>query len=254
MMPTVRTGPFYGLIFHILVLAALQASVGLGALGWVVGLSAGAFTCAALMGGLRQSGAVRLGLPNAVTLTRAGLAGGVAALTADSFSRPAPIAVLCALTAVALAMDAVDGQVARRTGAVSPLGARFDMETDAWLILVLSVYVAHAVGPWVVLIGLMRYLIGVATWLVPWLRGPIPPSMWRKTVAAMQGVALAVAASALLPALATAGLVAVSLAFLLESFGSEVVWRWRRRTAITSAVRAAAAAQPVRELVMAGSS
>src|SRR4051794_32117102 len=125
MMPTVRTGPVLGLIFHILVLAALSASVGLGALGWVVGLAAGVFTCAVLTGDLRETGAVALGPANVVTLTRAGLAGGVAALTADSFSRPVPIAVLCGLTGVALAMDAVDGQVARRTGAVSVLGARF---------------------------------------------------------------------------------------------------------------------------------
>ena len=43
---------------------------------------------------------------------------------------------------VALALDGVDGQVARRTGTVSALGARFDMEVDAFLVLVLSVHVA----------------------------------------------------------------------------------------------------------------
>ena len=35
-------------------------------------------------------------------------------------------------------LDLVDGWVARRTGTASPFGARFDLETDAALILVLS--------------------------------------------------------------------------------------------------------------------
>ena len=51
------------------------------------------------------------------------------------------------MATVALLLDAVDGQVARRTNTVSALGARFDMETDAFLVLVLSVYVAPIVGP-----------------------------------------------------------------------------------------------------------
>ena len=49
---------------------------------------------------------------------------------------------LVGLTAVALALDGVDGRVARRTETVTAVGARFDMEVDAFLILVLSVYVA----------------------------------------------------------------------------------------------------------------
>ena len=54
------------------------------------------------------------------------------------------MATLVVLAAVALVLDGVDGQVARRTGTVSALGARFDMEVDAFLMLVLSVYVASS--------------------------------------------------------------------------------------------------------------
>ncbi|WP_344613787.1 CDP-alcohol phosphatidyltransferase family protein [Dactylosporangium salmoneum] len=230
-MPRVRTGPVAGLIFHCTVLAALAASVGLGAAGWVAGLASGLVAFVALGHGLQRSAAVAFGAANWVTQTRAGLIGGVAALTADSlFGRPAPVVVLCALSAVALAMDAVDGSVARRTGGVTPLGARFDMETDAWLILVLSAYVAETAGPWVLAIGLMRYAIWVATAFVPWLRGPIPPRYWRKVVAAMQGVTLAVAASGLLPPAVSTTAVAISLLFLVESFGSELLYRWRRES------------------------
>jgi phosphatidylglycerophosphate synthase len=219
-----------GLIFQLVVLTALAGSVGLGTAGWLTGAACGIVTCVVLVHGLQQSDAAALGPANQVTLARAGLAGGVAALTADSFTRPAHVAVLCGLTAVALALDAVDGKVARHTGTSTEFGARFDMETDAWLILVLSVYVAHSLGTWVLAIGLMRYAMGVATWLMPWLREPVPPRYWRKVVAAMQGVTLAVAASGLLPLAVTATLVAVSLLFLVESFGSQALWLWRRQT------------------------
>ena len=51
-----------------------------------------------------------------VTLARATLAVGVAALAADSFTHDIPVALLVTLAAVALCLDAVDGWVARRTG------------------------------------------------------------------------------------------------------------------------------------------
>ena len=77
-----------------------------------------------------------------MTLARATLAVGVAALAADSFTHSTPVALLVTLAAVALALDAADGLVARRTGTATALGARFDGEVDAFLILALSVYVA----------------------------------------------------------------------------------------------------------------
>ena len=141
-----------------------------------------------------QVGPVTLGLADWVTLARATLAVGVAALVADSFSRPAPVALLVSLAAVALALDAVDGWVARRTRTTAT-GARFDGEVDAFLILVLSVYVARSVGAWVLAIGAARYVFFAAGWLLPWMRAPLPPRFWRKIVAAAQGIFLTVAAS-----------------------------------------------------------
>ena len=89
----------------------------------------------------------RFGPANRVTLARAALVGGVTALVADPSAEPAAADGAGALTAVALILDAVDGKVARRTGTLRALGARFDMEVDAFLILVLSVYVSHRRGP-----------------------------------------------------------------------------------------------------------
>jgi phosphatidylglycerophosphate synthase len=162
-------------------------------------------------------------------MARATLVGGVTALIADSFHRPAPVEVLVAISVAALVLDAIDGQVARRTRTASGLGARFDMEVDAFLILVLSVYAARSMGAWVLTIGAMRYVYVVATWALPWLRKPLPPRYWRKVVAATQAIVLVFAAAGILPVpLMTAALV-VALALLTESFGRDVVWLWRRR-------------------------
>jgi len=162
-----------------------------------------------------------------VTLTRATLVGCVAALTADSWQRRAPVKVLVAIAIVALVLDALDGQVARRTGTVSGLGARFDMEVDAILILVLSVYVARSMGAWVLAIGVMRYAFVVMGWALRWLRGPVPPRFWRKVVAATQAVVLVFAASDILPSPLIVAALAAALALLAESFGRDIVWLWR---------------------------
>ncbi len=225
-MSTVRNGPLVGLIVQFVLLAGLAGTVGLGVAGWLAGLAYAGVLCGLLRRGLRAAGADRLGPADRVTLTRALLVGGVLALVVGG---PAPVAVLVPLTAVALALDAVDGQVARRTGTVSALGARFDMEVDSFLLLVLSVHLAPSVGAWVLVIGGMRYAFVAASWPLPWMGGTLPPRFWRKVVAAAQGVVLAVAASGLLPPAATGALVAGALVLLVESFARDVTWLWRRR-------------------------
>ena len=60
-------------------------------------------------------GTDRLGPADWVTLARATLAVGVAALVADSFAESVPVALLVSLASLALVLDAVDGWVARRT-------------------------------------------------------------------------------------------------------------------------------------------
>ena len=142
-----------------------------------------------------------------------------------------------ALIVLALALDWVDGRVARRTGTVSTFGARFDMETDAFLIAVLSWYVASDRGWWwVLLIGAMRYLLWAGERVAPWLRRPVPPRHWRKVAAAVQGVVLAVAASDLVPGLLAEVTLLLALGLLVESFGRDVWWLWRSRATTTPAV------------------
>ncbi|MBX6356749.1 MAG: CDP-alcohol phosphatidyltransferase family protein [Micromonosporaceae bacterium] len=252
MVPAFRTGPTVGLIAQTLLLAALAVAAGLGPAGWLVGLGYGIVTCAVLTRGLHRCGATALGPADRVTLARAVLVGGVTALVADSLSRDIPVRILVALAAVALVLDAVDGKVARRTGTCSPFGARFDMEVDAFLILVLSAYLARPFGAWVLAIGGMRYAFLVAGWALPWMRAQLPPRYWRKVVAATQGIVLTVAAAGVLPWPLMATVLVGALALLVESFGHDVGWLWRqRRPAALPQPRATTARVPEPELVRA---
>ena len=214
-------------------LALLWALARLHPAGWIAGLGYAAGALALLGGAAERSATTALGPANRVTLARAILVGGVTALVTDAIVTNEQVSTLVALASVALVLDAVDGQVARRTRTVSALGARFDMEVDAFLILVLSVFVAMTLGPWVLAIGAMRYAFVVAGWLLPWLRSPLPVSMARKAVAAVQGVALVVAGSGVLPLPVTTGVVAGALASLVWSFGRDVWWLWRSRQVTT---------------------
>jgi phosphatidylglycerophosphate synthase len=225
---TVRTGPMTGLIAQFALLTVLSAAAGLGSLGLIVGLVCGVATAALLAGGLSQAGVAGLTPADRVTLARAVLVGGVAALVADGFAGPLARPGVVALAVLALLLDGVDGWVARRTG-TTPLGARFDMEVDAFLILALSVEAARALGPWVLAIGLARYLLGAACWKLAWLREPAPARYWGKVVAAVQGIVLTTAVANVLPRQFVIAALVVALALLAESFGRQVWWLRRHR-------------------------
>jgi phosphatidylglycerophosphate synthase len=224
---TVRTGPSVGLVAQVTVLCSLGATVGLGVAGWVTGLAYALVLAAALQRGMVRGGIPAFGPADWVTMTRAALIGGVAALTADSFDRTPQVGVIVSLAIVALLLDGVDGQVARRTGTVSGFGARFDMEVDSFLLIVLSVYVARSMGPWVLVVGGMRYAFVAAGWVFDWMRAQLPPRFWRKVVAATQGIALVIGAADVLPAALTLLALLIALALQLESFGRDVLWLWR---------------------------
>jgi phosphatidylglycerophosphate synthase len=241
--PTV--GPTIGLAGQLALVGALAAGVGLTPGGWLAGAAYAVVSCVALGVGLRRHRARRLGAANVVTLVRSSLVAGVTALAAGATGGGA-VAVMMGLAAVALLLDGVDGQVARRTGTSSALGARFDMETDAFLILVLSVYVAQSTGWWVLAIGALRYVFVAVALLLPWLRAALPPRFGRKVVAATQGIVLAVAASGLVHEPIAVASVAAALALLMWSFGRDVRWLWHARRPAGAAVETApAAAIPV---------
>jgi phosphatidylglycerophosphate synthase len=236
-----RVGPATGMAAQVLLIAALAATVRLNGVslspaGWLVGVACAVIVNTGLARGLARYRSDRLSPADWVTLGRATLAVGIAALVADSFDHRVPGALLVSLAVVALTLDAVDGWVARRTRTTAMFGAHFDAEVDAFLIFILSVYVARFAGAWVLAIGAARYVFLVAGWLAPWLRRPLPARQWRKVVAATQGVVLTIAAAQVLPPAVTDAALVVALVLLAESFGRDVRWLWGHRHASAMAI------------------
>src|SRR5690606_6876011 len=102
----VRRGPLLGLSGQVTLLTLLDLAIGIGIDGWLVGLAYGLVTCVALTRGLHRVGAPGLGRADQVTLVRATLVGGVAALVAHSFRDDVPAAAVVTTAAVALTLDA----------------------------------------------------------------------------------------------------------------------------------------------------
>jgi phosphatidylglycerophosphate synthase len=226
-LATIGLATILGLLATAVLLGVVSATAGLGVAGWIAGLATGSAATALPVTARMRSDQPAIHPADWVTLTRALLIAGVAGLVADSFVRPLAVTALVTLSAVALVLDAVDGQVARRTGTATPLGARLDAEADAFLILLLSIVVSRDYGDWVLAIGAARYALLVAGWLIPWLAAPLPPRYWGKVVAAVQGIVLTVAASGVLDRLTGMIAVAVALLLLAESFGRNVIWLYR---------------------------
>src|SRR5450755_3429487 len=225
--PSIRLAAILGMPATAALLGVVSASAGLGVAGWIAGLATGAAATALIATARSRSDQPSMHPADWVTLTRAVLTAGIAGLVADSFGRSVSVTALVTLASVAIVLDGVDGQVARRTGTATPLGARFDGEVDAFLILILSIVVSEHYGSWVLIIGAARYVFLLAGLLVPWLAAPLPPRYWRKVVAAVQAIVLTVAASGRLDRLAGMIAVAAALLLLAESFGRDVIWLYR---------------------------
>ena len=131
-----------------------------------------------------------------------------------------PVALLLWAT---IGTDALDGPVARRTGTAGPVGGRIDMEADAALFMVLSVLAASVVGPWVLMIGLMRYLYVAAMRVRPALRRPLAFSQSRRLIGGGQGVAIGIAMLPVVPVPLAQAVVGCALALLLFSFGRDAL-------------------------------
>lgn len=164
-----------------------------------------------------------------LTMLRLLGAGALAAATVLALAGELPSRswLLTVLIGATLASDAVDGPVARRSGTAGPVGARVDMEADAVLVLVLSVLAATVVGPWVLAIGVMRYVYVAASWARPALRRPLPYSLLRRAIGALQGTSLLTATIPVIPVKAATAVLAIALGLLVVSFGRDVIGQER---------------------------
>jgi phosphatidylglycerophosphate synthase len=172
----------------------------------------------------------RFGAANQVTTIRALLVSLAAGLIGEA-RVPAIATAAATVGGAATALDGVDGWLARRTGLASAFGARFDMETDALLIQVLSILVwQHGkAGAWVLLSGLMRYVFVACGWVWPWLARQLFPSTRRKTICVIQLAGLIVALLPWIEHPVSAWIAAASLGALAYSFFVDCFWLWQHR-------------------------
>ncbi|NKX44021.1 CDP-alcohol phosphatidyltransferase family protein [Roseicyclus persicicus] len=229
-----RHGPVAGLG-----LAALAAAPAVAALAAALGGPSPAPVGVALAGhlagaALAVAGMRRgyphpdLGAANLVTLARLAL---TAALLAPLVAPASGWAVL-AVALVALTLDGADGWLARRQGRVSAFGARFDMEVDAalGLILALNAWAAGTVGAAVLLLGLPRYVFVAAGAVWPWLLAPLPDRFGRKAACVVQIAALIALQAPVVQGPVAVAILAGGAAVLGWSFGRDVLWLWRTRS------------------------
>ena len=165
------------------------------------------------------------GLANQVTTARAAFV----AMTAGTIGEVVDPAVAAAAAAAAVAvtvMDGVDGWLARRARMSSAFGARYDMEVDALLILVLSILAWQygKAGAWVILSGLLRYLFVAAGWVWPWMNRRLEPSRRRQAVCVIQIVALIAVIEPFVVPPFSAAIAAAALAMLGTSFAIDTRW------------------------------
>ena len=216
---------------------------GTAVLGWLVGSWMGAgvrypIMAAAFFGVLftavvavadGQHPHARFGPANAVTTARAMLAALAAGLVGQSAS-PALLWPVIGLTALMAVLDGLDGWLARATQTVSAFGARFDMETDAAFILVLSalVWQHDKAGVWVLGCGLLRYAFVGAGRVLPWLAKPLRATRRGRAVAILQMLGLGVALAPIVPRPASVAVAGITLAALCWSFALDVAWLWRQ--------------------------
>jgi phosphatidylglycerophosphate synthase len=172
---------------------------------------------------------MNFGPANQITLVRALLVAGLVILCGQPATRAVAWSVVL-IAIVAVLLDGVDGWVARRTGTVSAFGMRFDMETDAALILVLAILVwQHGkAGSWVVLSGLFRYAFVAAGWLWPWMRAPLSSTLRGRIICVVQIGALVFAMAPIVAPPASSAVAAVGLLALCYSFLVDTLRLWRQ--------------------------
>jgi len=224
------TSCLLGLLFLFTLACLLQQLVGMSVLFVALTLAAYLLGAALLLERARGQPPLRcFGAANQVTLARAALVALLFGLVGEA-STAAHAWLAVGTATLAIALDGVDGWLARQHGLSSAFGARFDMETDTLLILALSLLVwgFDKAGYWVLFAGLLRYLFAAAGYAIAWLRRPLPPSRRRQTVCVLQILILVICLLPLVSKPWSQTLAALGILLLAWSFAVDVIWLARR--------------------------
>lgn len=177
----------------------------------------------------------RFGAANGITLARAVINCLLVGLLLDLERLAGHEAVIgmvfIGLAALSLALDGLDGLAARRLRLESRFGARFDIEVDGLLLVLLAAaaYRLDKAGVWVLAIGGTYYAFLVAKQVLPWLREPLSPSFRRKVVCVVQGGSLVVLLLPFVVPPVSTAIAAIALGALVWSFALDTRELWRTK-------------------------
>jgi phosphatidylglycerophosphate synthase len=193
--------------------AAAIASSALGAPWPAAGAAALSFAALLAAWRGRSTPGGGFGAANAVTAARF-----VVVLLIGTALHGAPGASVAAAVILVVALDAFDGWLARRNATSSAFGEHFDMETDALLVLIvtLELWTRDRLGAWVLAGGALRYAYVLCLSALPSPCGPQPRSRFGRYVffVLMTGLVAPLLSSARWATLlAAGGTLAVSASF-----------------------------------------
>ncbi|EWY40612.1 membrane protein [Skermanella stibiiresistens SB22] len=169
----------------------------------------------------------RFGAANQVTLFRgviASLIGGTIPVLDQLTAEALWVASLAAL--LALALDGIDGWLARKTRMASLYGKLLDMNFDTVLMGILAViaWQGGKVGVWVLAIGLARPIFVAVGWIWPILRAELPFSQRRRVICVVQIAVLLVCPIPVVEPPLSSLAAAAALGLLLFSFAVDTLW------------------------------
>lgn len=170
---------------------------------------------------LRHGRAARIGLANAITALRVGIAAALGALPLEALVPWGGVLLL-----LFFVLDGVDGWWARRSGTASVFGAAFDQEADAFMVAVVGVAVtgAELAPPWVVIVGPLRYGYVLVIHLLQ-THGEAPRSLIARY--AFGVLVTTLIAVMLRPGPLTRAAVTLAAALIVASFARSLWWSWR---------------------------
>jgi phosphatidylglycerophosphate synthase len=168
------------------------------------------------------------GPANHVTMIRVMIVALIASLIGEPVN-PRTAAAASIAAAVMTVLDGVDGWLARRSRMASAFGARFDMETDAALVMAMSVLIwRHGkAGMWALLGGMLRYIFVIAGWRLPWMARPLRPTRRARIITVFYTLGLSVGLAPFVPVPLSAIVVGLTTAALSWSFAVDVRRLWR---------------------------